>query len=111
MVSHEIQAQIQPENSIIKCPKWVQKCPKVSFDNRNSSSYSSANTGARITIGQPAKSGSWPWIVRLIINKGTRNPTFCSATIIESNYLLTAADCCRKDAVFSDVHNSFIFPK
>ena len=61
-------------------------------------------TDDRIVGGVEAIQGSWPWIVRLVIN----NSWLCGGTILDDRTILTAGHCCdpaKKIIAISGDHN------
>ena len=49
----------------------------------------------RVTDGEEADPGKWPWMARLIYqkNREERNTTFCSGSLVSSRHVVTAAHC------------------
>ena len=66
-----------------------------------------SNGSNRIVGGEDAVTNSWPWIVRLLLTFGagtaTENgPYSCGGTIIDENWILTAAHCCTSEGTAND---------
>ena len=63
----------------------VSKCGIVNF----------SSTDQRVTFGEDANPGDWPWMARLLYQKNRHmsNTTFCSGTIVSSRHVVTAAHC------------------
>ena len=72
------------------------KLIKPSISSVQPALASCGNTGNRIAGGIEAKKNSWPWIVNLRFEDGkSAYGSFCGGTIIEKNWVLTAAHCCK----------------
>ena len=88
----------QPSKSRIPTGLQCSKTPammRMSPDER---------TDDRIVGGVEAVKGSWPWIVRLVIN----NSWLCGGTILDDKTILTAGHCCdpaRTIIAISGDHN------
>lgn len=60
----------------------------------SSYSYAEEPRAYRIINGQPAVSGSWPWMVALMAARTPSNQAhLCGGALIDSNYVITAAHC------------------
>nr|XP_046272464.1 tryptase-2-like [Scatophagus argus] len=55
-----------------------------------------AEVGSSIVGGQSASKGSWPWMVHLNITSNGINKWRCGGTILNSEWVLTAAHCFDK---------------
>uniref|UniRef100_A0A672JVL8 Chymotrypsin-like protease CTRL-1 n=1 Tax=Sinocyclocheilus grahami TaxID=75366 RepID=A0A672JVL8_SINGR len=62
--------------------------------------------GSRIVNGQNAISGSWPWQVSLQHPNGFH---FCGGSLINENWVLTAAQCAVIQLSLLTVHSSFLY--
>jgi len=52
----------------------------------------------RIVGGNEATPHSWPWQVALLVDNG-----FCGGSLIDSNWIMTAAHCFNKDTLAADL--------
>ena len=70
-----------------------------------------SNGSNRIVGGEAAVTNSWPWIVRLILyfGAGTASESIgsCGGTIIDENWILTAAHCCTSEGTSNDQGSSY----
>ncbi|GAU96994.1 hypothetical protein RvY_08357 [Ramazzottius varieornatus] len=64
--------------------------------------YISTKSDAKIVGGVEARPGSWPWQAALFTLSGEH---FCGGTIIEHDWVLTAAHCCVAHALPVDPKN------
>ncbi|KAI1701768.1 trypsin domain-containing protein [Ditylenchus destructor] len=55
-----------------------------------------------VNHGDPAYEGQWPWMATLIL-RGYPQTSFCSATIISEEYILSAGHCFGKGMKFHSV--------
>lgn len=52
-----------------------------------------AKVQSSIVGGHKAEKGSWPWMVHLNITSDGRNKWRCGGTILNNEWVLTAANC------------------
>jgi V8-like Glu-specific endopeptidase len=98
-------------------PTTTQGPEFEALTNDITSSLSTCNPGSRQTIdkivnGVDATQAHWPWMARLFLreNIGDTSGYACGGSIINNNWLITAAHCCdgiaQVDATFNDASES-----
>ena len=98
-------------------PTTTQGPEFEALTNNIPSSLTTCNPGSRQTLdkivnGGDATQAHWPWMARLFLkeNIGDNSGWSCGGSIINNNWLITAAHCCdgiaEVDATFNDADSS-----
>merc|ERR1719223_1035127 len=84
-----------------------KKLPSLQTCTRESNFGKNRGNDAKIVGGVTAEKNQWPFIARLTIGFDDGQESLCGGTIIDNNWVLTAAHCCDGaswiNATFSDL--------
>ena len=88
--------------SVDACLRRGERAPPPGFEalsDQITPDLETCGSSARIVNGVNANPNSWPWIVHLLF-QDNESEGVCGGTIINSEWVLTAAHCCMNEVSF-----------